>query len=413
MEGKINQMKNRPLKEKLNRLGPWNFLIEVEEGVFTIPRECWGGFAKNIVAQDYVSRVLPRYLEMLNDKAKSETTVIDIGCNEGWFTLFLHRIGYKKIVGIDSNKENIEKAFFLKEYFNLKNVEFYRADINNYKSKETFDFSLMLGVINHTHNPVGILQNIYEFTNKYLLLDFDSLGDDDGKEKGTMSCQIEQSSQVTSTTDNNLVFQYSKQAIALMMNQAGFGNILQLLPGAAYPVHYKERKRVCLLGKKNTDESGAGYDAALDESYKNAEKLLEYPVPLLKEEGYKGFNIVLYGNRFFGIPHGAMDKFEIREVLDNKKCLIADSVEDVKAFIDKSQDKASDPDERLRDQIRYDAAYELVLESKFAKAREILEPLGGTYAKDPGVMSEKIIQLLGLIAGKTKTEAKLNCHRIF
>ena len=252
------------IERLVHGLGPWHFLIELEPGVFTIPRLHWIGLWHNVVAQDYVSRTLPPLLAQLNDSDPNHTSVIDIGCNEGWLSLLLFRLGFKRIVGIDPQPANIRKAKFLKEHFHMTNVDFICVNAEQFSPSEDFDYAIMLGVINHVHDPVGILENIYSYTKKHLILDFDSQCPDyvDNSPEpqfstplagvqGNMRCFFERSHQVTSASDSNLVFQYSKRAMLLMMNAAGFSDVMQVLPRVAMPSHYKNEKRVLLVGRRH------------------------------------------------------------------------------------------------------------------------------------------------------------------
>ncbi|MBF0518197.1 MAG: class I SAM-dependent methyltransferase [Nitrospirae bacterium] len=164
-------MSKEEILKQIHALAPWYFLVELTPGIFTIPREQWATHWHTIITQDYMTRILFPLIDMLNKKSPSDTTIMDIGCNEGWLSLIFQRMGFKRIVGIDPNEANIKKAEFLKKHFGLNNVEFILGDINNFKTTDKFDIAVMFGVINHIHNPVGILQNIHSFTNDYLILD--------------------------------------------------------------------------------------------------------------------------------------------------------------------------------------------------------------------------------------------------
>lgn len=280
------------LEKKLRELDYWHFLIEFEPGIFNIPQERWEGVRHNIIVQNYMTRTLFPILGMLDKNAKADTTIIDIGCNEGWLSLLLHRAGYKRIVGIDPNEGNIKRALFLKEYFDMKDVDFYCVDINDFKTEERFDFAIMLGVINHTHSPIGILQKIYDITNDYLIMDFDSLCNDYTESSpepkfdtglsdvfGNMKCYFERANQMTSYENNNLVFQYSKKAMQMMMNFVGFHDVFQILPRISTPPHYKNEKRVFLAGRKHKNKNYFEHEIMLDKEYMEALKCSDKPIP--------------------------------------------------------------------------------------------------------------------------------------
>lgn len=396
------------IEKKIRQLGNWHFLIELEPGVFTIPRDQWKTLWHSIVVQDYITRTLFPLVDLLNKKKPSESTVIDIGCNEGWLSLLFHRIGFKHVVGIDSNEANIKKANFLKEYFNMKSVEFYQADINDFRTNEKFDFSIMLGVINHTHNPVGILQNIHNFTDKYLIIDFDSLCEDyveTSKEAkfdtdissvfGNMRCHFEPPHQTTSSEDGNLVFQYSRRVMELIMNYAGFDSIFHALQRISAPPHYKNNKRVMMVGRKHPDKAFYKYEIALDREYMESRDYMSFQHARLEEEGYHRFNIVKYGGKYYGIPQGEMEDFDIVKVLNNKKCLFGDTISEVKSLIDGDAGTALDYE---RDKLKYMAGCELILQSKFEEARKIFDDLEKRHGNTVTELTVSILYQQGRIA---------------
>lgn len=401
-------------EEKLKQLGHWHFLIELEPGVFTIPREQWKTHWHTIVTQDYMTRILFPLIDLLNKKSPPDTTVIDIGCNEGWLSLIFHRMGFKRIVGIDPNEANIKKANFLKEYFGMENVEFHHADINDFKTDDKFDFSIMLGVINHTYNPVGILQNIHNFTDKYLILDFDSLCEDyveTSKEAkfdtdissvvGNMQCHFERAHQTTSLQEGNLVFQYSRRAMQLMMSYAGFDNILHVPPRNFAPPHYKNDKRVMLIGRKNPDKDSCRYELAIDAEHMEAKVDMVSQLPRL-EESYKKYNIVSCGGNYYGIPQGEMEEFDIVKAINNPKCIFGDTVQRIRERVDTNfhtNQKISADFER--DKLRCKIGCELILQSKIEDAKKIFEELKMRHDLPVTELTIEVFYHLGRLAKRT------------
>lgn len=409
-------MMSNSFEEKLKQLGHWHFLIELEPGVFTIPREQWKTHWHTIVTQDYMTRILFPLIGLLNKKSPPDTTVIDIGCNEGWLSLLFHRMGFKRVVGIDANEANIKKANFLKEHFKMDNVEFQKADINDFRTKEKFDFSIMLGVINHTHNPVGILRNIHSFTDKYLILDSDSFCEDyieTSKEAkfetdissvfGNMRCHFEPSHQTTSYKEGNLIFQYSRRAIQLMMSYAGFDNILHVPPRIFAPPHYKNDRRVMLAGRKNPDKDFCSYEIAIDKEYMESKGYMDSRQPRL-EESYRKYNIVSCGGKYYGIPQGEMEEFDIVNVINNKRCIFGDTIPGIKERIDKNlnaNQEISPDDDFERDKLKCNIGCELILQSKIEEARKIFEDLKKRHSAPVTELTIEVLYHLGRIAKRT------------
>ena len=388
----------------LRRLGPWNFLVELEPELFTIPRLHWQGLWHNIVVQDYISRTLPSFLNQVLGTNRKDISIVDIGCNEGWLTTLLWRLGYSRIVGVDGNRKNIEKAKFIKNYLGMGNVEFILSDLHDFKTEESFDVSIMLGVVNHLHNPVDCLKNIHSFTNQYIVLDFNAFCSDYHDTErvhkpdetnltaifGNMKSQFEDAGDLTSITDGNLVFQFSRRAIIMLMNFTGFGDVLELHPGIAIPPNYKNNKRVYLAGRKKHDPEYFRQELSINNKYENAQEILFASTPHLVQENFQGYNIVRYFGKYYGVPHDHEKGFDIESLLRTETCFINESLESTMNMIvqhSAKEKKAGDDSELDRERIAEFISYgrELILQSKHTEAKRIFEEL----LKKPEVMSKK------------------------
>ncbi len=94
-----------------------------------------------------------QFAKSLNDEIPIKKRVIDLGCGTGKLSSYLS-IKKRYITGIDFSKPSIDYANKLKNKLNLKNVKFIRRDIFNLKlPKESFDYSISLGVLHHTKSP--------------------------------------------------------------------------------------------------------------------------------------------------------------------------------------------------------------------------------------------------------------------
>lgn len=92
--------------------------------------------------------------------------VLDIGCGEGKDAVFLARNGYI-VSGFDITEKGIEKAKLLAEKCGVQ-VNFFRADISDYKLEEDYDIIFSSGVF-HFINPElrnEIISNLKEHTIK-------------------------------------------------------------------------------------------------------------------------------------------------------------------------------------------------------------------------------------------------------
>ena len=95
------------------------------------------------------------------NKIKNNSYVLDIGCNDGSIANTLIKKKNCKVVGIDQYKKNL----------NYEISEFYETDLDkdlpdlDYNS---FDFILLLDVIEHVKDPEAFMKKLYNLNLLYL-----------------------------------------------------------------------------------------------------------------------------------------------------------------------------------------------------------------------------------------------------
>ncbi len=130
---------------------PWNHNFELPHGVQTRPG-VQVSQGKNLVK-------LARLQPILDDIDLAQKTVLDVGCNEGFFSIHMAKAG-AQVLGIDIDEKRIAKARFVKEILGLGNeVTFNVMDIysDEFKSLRRFDLCLCLGFIHRVPDPFRAL----------------------------------------------------------------------------------------------------------------------------------------------------------------------------------------------------------------------------------------------------------------
>jgi tRNA (mo5U34)-methyltransferase len=89
-------------------------------------------------------------------------TVLDLGCNAGYFALQMRRRG-ARVVGVDWFPEAIEQARFVAEVLELE-IDYRLENIYRFalQSTQRFDYVLFLGVFYHLRYPLLILDRLAE-----------------------------------------------------------------------------------------------------------------------------------------------------------------------------------------------------------------------------------------------------------
>ena len=88
--------------------------------------------------------IIPETLQSVDFEEK---TVVDLGCNFGYYTFLAARLGAKRVVGIDINGEIIRGCEILGAHYGLSNVEFHAADFTKSDFGEIFDIGMMIDFI--------------------------------------------------------------------------------------------------------------------------------------------------------------------------------------------------------------------------------------------------------------------------
>lgn len=145
--------------EKINKLGeiqPWNHNFVLPDKIETNPGK-QVSHGKNLVK---LERLKPIF-EKIGLDGKF---VLDMGCNEGFFSQYLASNG-SKVVGIDIDKNRIEKAKYVKEIIGKNlDVTFQKIDIysEEFSSMQKFDLCLCLGFIHRVPDPFTAIKKLVE-----------------------------------------------------------------------------------------------------------------------------------------------------------------------------------------------------------------------------------------------------------
>jgi tRNA (mo5U34)-methyltransferase len=97
-------------------------------------------------------------------------TVLDIGCNAGFYSIEMKRRGADRVVGIDSDEGYLAQARFAAEIcgvdIELKQMSVYEVG----RIEERFDLVLFMGVLYHLRHPLLALDLIHEHVARDLLV---------------------------------------------------------------------------------------------------------------------------------------------------------------------------------------------------------------------------------------------------
>ncbi|CCE11289.1 putative 3-demethylubiquinone-9 3-O-methyltransferase [Bradyrhizobium sp. STM 3843] len=147
------------IRARVDALGPWFHNLDLK-GVPTAPRHFLGDYPN--VKWRRFSSVIPADLNGM--------TVLDIGCNAGFYAMEMKRRGAKRVLGLDTEDEYLAQARFAAEVEGL-NIEFRKMSAYDVGDlHETFDLVIFMGVLYHLRHPLLALDLIHEHVARDLLL---------------------------------------------------------------------------------------------------------------------------------------------------------------------------------------------------------------------------------------------------
>ena len=139
------------IHKRILELGDWFQNINLR-GVWTAPEHYLGDYPT--VKWSRFSRALPTDL--------SGKTVLDVGCNAGFYSIEMKRRGAARVIGIDHDGDYLEQARFAATVCGVE-IEFRELSVYDVAElRERFDIVLFLGVLYHLRHPLLALDLLYE-----------------------------------------------------------------------------------------------------------------------------------------------------------------------------------------------------------------------------------------------------------
>jgi tRNA (mo5U34)-methyltransferase len=151
------------IRARVEQLAPWFHNMNLK-GVWTAPDHFLG---------DYPAVKWARFGCALPADLRGKT-VLDIGCNAGFYSMEMKRRGADRVLGIDYDERYLTQARFAAETEGL-DIEFRRLSVYDVASLgERFDVVFFMGVFYHLRHPLLALDLIHEHVAGGLLV-FQSL----------------------------------------------------------------------------------------------------------------------------------------------------------------------------------------------------------------------------------------------
>jgi tRNA (mo5U34)-methyltransferase len=147
------------LQQRIDELGPWFHNMRLG-GVETAPHHFLG---------DYPAIKFATFRDVVPEDLTG-CTVLDIGCNAGFYSMEMKRRGAARVLGIDTDVRYLRQARFAAEVEGI-DVEFRRMGVWDVAELgEKFDLVIFMGVLYHLRHPLLALDLIHEHVARDLML---------------------------------------------------------------------------------------------------------------------------------------------------------------------------------------------------------------------------------------------------
>jgi tRNA (mo5U34)-methyltransferase len=162
------------LAARVHELGPWfhNLRLGPEAELQTAPEHTLGDFPRNF--WEFFKHTIPSDLR--------GASVLDIGCNGGFYSFEMKRRGAARVIGVDRDPMYLAQARFASEQLGF-DIQFSQGDvyeIDQIVRGEVFDYVIFMGVLYHLRHPLYALDKVVGLVRHRLLFQSMERGAPDG-----------------------------------------------------------------------------------------------------------------------------------------------------------------------------------------------------------------------------------------
>jgi tRNA (mo5U34)-methyltransferase len=152
-------MSQEEIEEQVRALGDWFQNIDLH-GIPSAPNHFLG---------DYPAVKWQRFAAAVPEDLTGKS-VLDIGCNAGFYSIEMKRRGAGRVLGIDSEPMYLAQGRFAAEVLGME-IEFWQLSVYDLAQlREKFDLVIFMGVLYHLRHPLLALDLIREHVAGDLLL---------------------------------------------------------------------------------------------------------------------------------------------------------------------------------------------------------------------------------------------------
>jgi tRNA (mo5U34)-methyltransferase len=144
-------MTKSEIEARVRELGPWFHNMDLG-GIVTAPEHFLGDYPR--AKWKRFESAVPRDL--------TGASVLDVGCNGGFYAIEMKRRNAARVVAIDTDDLYLSQARFAADILGAE-IEFRKMSVYDVASLgQRFDFVIFMGVLYHLRHPLLALDRLYE-----------------------------------------------------------------------------------------------------------------------------------------------------------------------------------------------------------------------------------------------------------
>src|SRR5213080_28553 len=153
-----NEINGESLAQRIAELGEWFHNLDLH-GIPTAPHHFLGDFPN--IKWQHISQAIPEDL--------TGATVLDIGCNAGFYSLHMKQRGARYVLGVDVDERYLSQARLAAETLDLE-IDFQKRSVYDVDEiAGQFDYVLFMGLFYHLRYPLFALDKIIKKVGKRLV----------------------------------------------------------------------------------------------------------------------------------------------------------------------------------------------------------------------------------------------------
>lgn len=162
------------IEKKIKELGEeqaWNHDIELSYGLKTVGKKQLS-HGKNLIKWNRIKD----YIQTVGVENKR---VLDVGCNECFFSLKLSEAGATEILAFDIGEFRIKKAKFVLDVLGVDNIQLEKLNVYDdcLKTFDHFDLALCMGFLHRVPDPFTVIETLTAISDM-ILFEWKCLKDD-------------------------------------------------------------------------------------------------------------------------------------------------------------------------------------------------------------------------------------------